>query len=219
MNRRFPFGRTFLLGFGFFGISLIWPIFNNFVPVFLREEFGLSATLIGFIMTWDNYLNMFVQPIVGERSDQTRTRLGRRKPWMLIGAPLAAVFFILVPVMGTMPGIMIAILLTNLSMALFRSPTIALLGDLFPSQQRSTANGIINLMGGRENGYSHFGTGINVCDLCPAERLDRHPLWSATGDPGWDRWPDFALPVRFGGEQPADVDRLPDPGWLFLGLD
>ena len=67
---------------------------------------------------------------------------------MLVGAPLAAIFFILVPVMGTVPGIMIAILLTNLSMALFRSPTIALLGDLFPSQQRSTANGIINLMGG-----------------------------------------------------------------------
>jgi len=44
MNRRFPFGRTLLLGFGFFGISLIWPIFNNFVSVFLREEFGLSAT-------------------------------------------------------------------------------------------------------------------------------------------------------------------------------
>lgn len=148
MNRRFPFGKTFLLGFGFFGISLIWPIFNNFIPVFLRDEFGLSATMIGFIMTWDNYLNMFVQPVVGERSDQTRTRLGRRKPWMLVGAPLAAIFFILIPVMGTVPGIMIAILLTNLSMALFRSPTIALLGDLFPSQQRSTANGIINLMGG-----------------------------------------------------------------------
>jgi len=46
------------------------------------------------------------------------------------------------------PAIMIAILLTNVSMALFRSPTIALLGDLFPSAQRSTANGIINLMGG-----------------------------------------------------------------------
>src|SRR4030067_1789049 len=80
MNRRFPFGKTFLLGFGFFGISLIWPIFNNFVPVFLREEFGLSATLIGFIMTWDNYLNMFVQPIAGEPPRPTPTPLGRRAP-------------------------------------------------------------------------------------------------------------------------------------------
>ena len=50
-------------------------------------------------MTWDNYLNLFVQPIVGERSDHTWTRIGRRKPWMLVGAPLAAIFFIAVPVM------------------------------------------------------------------------------------------------------------------------
>ena len=147
-RQRFPYGRTLLLGFGFFGISLIWPIFNNFVPIFLKEDFGLSAALIGFIMTWDNYLNMFVQPIVGERSDHTRTRIGRRKPWMLAGAPLAAIFFIAVPAMRSPLGIMVAILLTNLSMALFRSPTISLLGDLFPAYQRSTANGLINLMGG-----------------------------------------------------------------------
>ena len=148
MKPRFPYARTFLLGFGFLGISLIWPIFNNFVPIFLQRDFMLSATLTGFVMTWDNYLNMFVQPIVGERSDRTWTRIGRRKPWMLVGAPLAALFFITVPMMGSVVGIMFAILLTNLSMALFRSPTIALLGDLFPSSQRSTANGIINLMGG-----------------------------------------------------------------------
>jgi MFS family permease len=148
MKTRFPYGKTLVLGFGFFGISLIWPIFNNFVPVFLKDDFGLSATLIGFIMTWDNYLNLFVQPVVGERSDHTWTRIGRRKPWMLVGAPLAAIFFILVPAMRSPVGIMFAILLTNLSMAIFRAPTIALLGDLFPSHQRSTANGVINLMGG-----------------------------------------------------------------------
>ena len=148
MNTRFPYTRTFLLGLGFFGISLIWPIFNNYVPIFLKEDFALSATMIGFIMTWDNYLNMFVQPIVGERSDLTNTRIGRRKPWILIGAPLAAIFFIFIPLAGTIPAIMIAILLTNLSMAIFRAPTVSLLGDLFPAHQRSTANGIINLMGG-----------------------------------------------------------------------
>ena len=147
MNKNFPYAKTFLLGFGFFGISLIWPIFNNYVPIFLKE-LGLSATAVGFVMTWDNYLNMFLQPIVGERSDHTRTRLGRRKPWMLVGAPLAAVFFVLVPTMTTALGIMLTVFLTNVGMALFRAPTVALLGDLYPSEQRSTANGIINLMGG-----------------------------------------------------------------------
>jgi Na+/melibiose symporter-like transporter len=148
MKQRFPYAKTFLLGFGFFGISLIWPIFNNFVPIFLKDSFGLSATLIGFVLTWDNYLNMFIQPIVGERSDHTHTRLGRRKPYILVGAPIAALFFLLVPAMRSVTGIMFAILFTNLGMAIFRAPTISLLGDLFPSQQRSTANGIINLMGG-----------------------------------------------------------------------
>jgi MFS family permease len=148
MNGRFPYAKTLLLGAGFFGISLIWPIFNNYVPIFLKENFNLSAMAIGFVMTWDNYLNMFVQPVVGARSDRTYTRIGRRKPWMLVGAPLAAIFFVTVPAMRSVAGIMITILLTNLSMALFRAPTVALLGDLFPSHQRSTANGVINLMGG-----------------------------------------------------------------------
>ena len=146
-KQRFPYRKTFILGFGFAGISVIWPIFNNFVPIFLAE-LGLTATVIGFIMTWDNYLNMFVQPIVGERSDRTRTRLGRRKPWMLVGAPIAALFFISVPMLRSPVAIMFAILFTNLGMALFRAPTVALLGDLFPPEQRSTANGVINLMGG-----------------------------------------------------------------------
>ena len=69
-RERFPYGKTFVLGLGFFGISMIWPLFNNFVPIFLAD-LGLSATLVAFVMTWDNYLNMFVQPLVGRWSDRT----------------------------------------------------------------------------------------------------------------------------------------------------
>jgi len=125
MKKRFPYSKTFILGFGFLGINVIWPIFNNYVPIFLKEDFGLSAAMIGFVMTWDNYLNMFVQPQVGDRSDRTRTRIGRRKPFMLVGAPLAALFFLAVPLARSVPFIMLALLLTNLSMALFRAPTVA----------------------------------------------------------------------------------------------
>jgi len=150
---------TFTVGFGFLGISIIWPLFNSFVPPFL-EDLGLSATVIGFIMVWDNIINMFLQPWVGAASDRTRSRFGRRKPWLMLGAPLAAGFFILVPfVRDNFVLIALAILGTNMGMALFRSPTVAYLGDLFPSEQRSKANGVINLMGGVGGALALFGGG------------------------------------------------------------
>jgi len=157
--QRFPYGKTFLVGFGFFGISVIWPLFNSLIPPML-EDLGLSAVVIGFILTWDNILNMFLQPWVGEQSDRTRTRLGRRKPWLIAGAPVAAVFFILVPfARSSVLWIALAILGTNVGMALFRSPTIAYLGDLFRPQDRSKANGVINLMGGLGGAVALFGGG------------------------------------------------------------
>jgi hypothetical protein len=57
MTPRFPWGRTFLLGFGFFGISIIWPLFNSLIPPML-EDLGLSALVTGFILTRGNIINM-----------------------------------------------------------------------------------------------------------------------------------------------------------------
>ncbi len=158
-ERPFPWAKTFILGFGFFGISIIWPLFNSFIPPMLAD-LGLSALITGFILTWDNIINMFVQPWVGSRSDRTRSRFGRRKPWLMLGAPLAAVFFILVPfVRDNFVLIALAILGTNIGMALFRSPTVAYLGDLFQPNERSKANGVINLMGGVGGAIALFGGG------------------------------------------------------------
>lgn len=157
--KRFPYGKTFLVGFGFFGISIIWPLFNSLIPPLL-EDLGLSALVVGFIMTWDNIINMFVQPWVGSLSDRTHTRFGRRKPWMMAGAPIAALFFILVPfVREHFVLIALMILGTNLGMALFRAPTVAYLGDLFKPEDRSQANGVINLMGGVASAIALFGGG------------------------------------------------------------
>jgi MFS family permease len=160
MSRRsFPWSRTFILGFGFFGISIVWPIFNSFIPPML-EQLGLASLVIGFIMTWDNIVNMFFQPWVGARSDRTHTRFGRRKPWLMLGAPVAALFFMLVPfVRENFVLIALAIFGTNIGMALFRSPTIAYLGDLFQPGERSKANGVINLMGGLGGAVALFAGG------------------------------------------------------------
>lgn len=110
-------------------------------------------------MTWDNLINVFVQPWVGAKSDRTWNRVGRRKPWILLGVPIALVGFTLIPFAQTAVAIAAFILITNFGMALFRSPTVAWLGDLYEPEDRSKANGIINLMGGIGGLLAFFGGG------------------------------------------------------------
>ncbi|RPI91539.1 MAG: MFS transporter [Chloroflexi bacterium] len=180
LTMKFSYGKTFLLGFGFLGISIIWPIFNQFIPVFLQAGnpeferqllaegraipnivgFGLAPSLALFIMTWDNILNMFIAPWVGAKSDRTWNRFGRRKPYILLGAPIALLAFIFVPVAQSVLAVAVFIFITNLGMAIFRSPTVAWLGDLFSAEDRSKANGVINLMGGVGGLLAYFGGGI-----------------------------------------------------------
>lgn len=122
--------------------------------------FGLSPSIAFFIMTWDNLLNVFVQPWAGARSDRTWNRFGRRKPWILVGAPIAIIAFVFIPLANTLLAIMVFVLVTNIGMALFRSPAVAWLGDLFPPAQRSKANGLLNLMGGVGAALALFGGGL-----------------------------------------------------------
>ncbi|MDP1544700.1 MAG: MFS transporter [Anaerolineales bacterium] len=142
------YGKTFLLGFGFFGISVIWGVYNAFVPIFLSDKFGLAPALIGFFMTLDNIAALFIQPPVGAWSDRLRTRWGRRIPFLLVGAPVTAVAFGLIPMAAALPLFVACTSTLLLSAALWRTPVVALMPDITPSKFRSQANGIINFMGG-----------------------------------------------------------------------
>ncbi|MGE5674942.1 MAG: MFS transporter [Mycobacterium leprae] len=140
---------TFVIGFGFFAISLVWPIYNSYMPI-LYAKYIDSKAVIGGIMTIDNWLALSLTPLVGFLSDRTRTRFGRRIPYMLVGAPIAALFLFLIPFgWATSFGLLLTCtIIMNLAMASFRSPIVALMPDVTPSELRSRANGIINFMGG-----------------------------------------------------------------------
>jgi maltose/moltooligosaccharide transporter len=139
--------KTWLLGFGFFGISIGWSLYNGFVPFFLNKYLA-STALIGFLMTIDNYFALFIQPYIGNRSDRTNTRYGRRMPYLMIGIPIAALFYALIPFHVSLMTLILFMVCMNLSMAIFRSPTIALMPDITPESKRTKANGVINFMGG-----------------------------------------------------------------------
>jgi len=145
---KFNYGKIFLLGFGFFGVSVIWSVYNAFVPLFLANKFGLAPAWIGFFMTLDNIAALFIQPPVGAWSDRLRTKIGRRMPFILIGAPIGALAFGLIPLAAVLPLFVACTSTLLLSMAFWRTPVVALMPDVTPSQFRSQANGIINLMGG-----------------------------------------------------------------------
>jgi maltose/moltooligosaccharide transporter len=145
---KFNYGKIFLLGFGFFGVSVIWTVYNAFVPLFLANKFNLSPIVIGFFLTLDNIAALFIQPPVGAWSDRLRTPIGRRMPFILIGAPVGALAFGLIPLAAVLPLFVACTSTLLLSMAFWRTPVVALMPDITPSQYRSQANGIINLMGG-----------------------------------------------------------------------
>ena len=148
MKQNFNYSKIFLLGFGFFGVSVIWTVYNAFVPLFLANKFNLSPIFIGFFMTLDNIAALFIQPPVGVWSDRLRTPIGRRMPFILIGAPIGALAFGIIPIAAVLPLFVACTSTLLLSMAFWRTPVVALMPDITPSQFRSQANGVINLMGG-----------------------------------------------------------------------
>ena len=168
---RLNYGKTFLLGFGFFGVSVIWSVYNAFVPLFLANKFGLEPAWIGFFMTLDNIAALLIQPPVGAWSDRLRTRIGRRMPFILIGAPIGAVAFGLIPMAAILPLFVACTSTLLISMAFWRTPVIALMPDITPSKYRSQANGVINFMGGVGSIAAFLG-GSTLYEMNPA-----FPFW------------------------------------------
>jgi len=158
---------TFIIGLGFFTTGITWSLYNSYVPIFLRniinnDPFWYAIfgswinTFIGIVMILDNVAAVTLQPWIGARSDNTWTRFGRRMPYIMIGIPLAAFFFIFIPVIKELMILLIIITLFNIAMAIYRAPVVALMPDLIPSKFRSKANGVINFMGGIGAVYAFF---------------------------------------------------------------
>jgi MFS family permease len=142
-------GLTFLIGFGFFTMGLMDPLYDTYVPIFLRRFLSSNAA-VGGIMTLDNILQLFLIPVISVWSDRTRTRLGRRMPFILVELPMAALLFSLIPPMASwsLPALLGIVFCFNIFKTSVRGPVVALMPDTIPGDYRSEANGVINMMGG-----------------------------------------------------------------------
>lgn len=114
---KLDYKKTFILGLGFFAISILWPVYNAFVPIML-EQYTKKATVIGMIMTIDNLFAVAFQPIFGAMSDRTNNRFGRRMPYILIGVPISALLFSIIPYTTSLITLMLTIIIMNFTMSI-----------------------------------------------------------------------------------------------------
>ena len=162
--------RTALIGFAFFGILLLWQVYDSWCPTFLtdifaRNIYGMSSAelkagspdkilnvqwIVGIIMACDNLAALILLPIFGNLSDKTKTPIGKRMPYILVGTFVSAVSFPFIPLFfhyNNVAGMIAMMAIVLLFMMMYRNPAVALMPDITPKPLRAKANGIINIMG------------------------------------------------------------------------
>lgn len=159
--------RTFIIGFAFFGILLLWQVYDSWCPTILTDLFlktfeGVSTAeatdeqvrslqyLVGVIMAMDNLAALILLPIFGHLSDKTHTKIGKRMPYILVGTFVCAVAFPFIPLFyhyNNLAGTISMMAIVVIFMMMYRNPAVALMPDMTPKPLRSKANGIINIMG------------------------------------------------------------------------
>lgn len=140
--------RTILVGFAFFLISAFWQAYDTIVPLILTNRFEMPQKWSGLIMALDNLFAVFLLPVFGAISDKfVKSRFGRRTPFIVVGTVLAVISFTVLGFMDKELSFILVLLCALLSMAIFRSPAVALMPDVTVKPLRSKGNAIINLMG------------------------------------------------------------------------
>ena len=142
--------RTTLIGLAFLSISAFWQMYDNVIPLILKNTFFLGETYTGVIMAADNILALFLLPMFGSLSDKVSTPIGKRMPFILAGTGFAFTFLMLLNYSNQSRNFLLFIgtlLLLLIAMGLYRSPAVALMPDVTPKPLRSKANAVINLMG------------------------------------------------------------------------
>ena len=150
--------RTIYIGLAFFTIMMLWQVYNTYCPLFLSDffvsNFGGTPTdhayLVGIIMAMDNVLALLVLPLFGAWSDRTKSRLGKRMPFIVVGVIIAVIVFPLIPIMfiyNQMVWMIVMMGIILIAMNIYRSPAVSLMPDITPKPIRSKANAIINVLG------------------------------------------------------------------------
>lgn len=148
-QEKFNLKLTLFLSLGFFINILCWTFYYSQVSITLFQYVG-SYGLVGFWMAIFNIIPIVVVPIISSVSDNTRSKYGRRMPYLMVGIPLSAIFFVLISTVNPNSDplwlLLFYMFMFTLMMASFRSQTIALMPDFLKPIHRSKGYAVFNFM-------------------------------------------------------------------------
>jgi maltose/moltooligosaccharide transporter len=116
--------------------------FNNFVLPQLLKAAGAGDLLTGLLSSTRSIEGAIIQPTVGALSDRTRGRFGRRRPFIALGIPLSAVFFVVAASQHNVLGLTIGIFLFSIFFNAAADPYVALLADITTVSERGILQGV-----------------------------------------------------------------------------
>jgi len=140
-------------------------MYDNVIPLILKDTFKLGDDIAGVIMAADNMLALFMLPLFGMLSDRTNSRFGKRMPYILVGTAAAVLLLNVLPITdrrANLPLFILTLGLLLVAMCTYRSPAVALMPDVTPKPLRSKGNAIINLMGALGGVFTLGVTGFLV---------------------------------------------------------
>ena len=152
-KRNLSFTQLFNLSFGFFGVQIAYALQSaNISRIF--SSLGADPHSLSFFWVLPPLMGMLVQPLVGKYSDRTWNKLGRRKPYLLIGAIIAVAVMLTLPNASTMVRIMglainqvlwfgvFALIFLDTSINIAMQPFKMMVGDMVNEEQKGKAYAI-----------------------------------------------------------------------------
>ncbi|WP_353083688.1 MFS transporter [Flavobacterium sp.] len=140
---KLSFWQILNLSFGFLGVQIGYSLQNGNTSRIL-EALGADVHSIGYFWLAAPLAGLIVQPIIGLSSDKTWTRLGRRIPFILVGAIISALAMFFMPNAGNFTNLLpplvfgaVMLLLMDTSFNITMQPFRALVGDMVNDEQKN----------------------------------------------------------------------------------
>lgn len=125
------------MSFGFLGIQFGWGLqMANMSPIY--TYLGAKESELPYLWLAGPITGLFVQPVIGALSDRTWTRLGRRRPFFLVGAIIASICLLLMPHSSTVWMAAGLLWILDAAINVTMEPFRAFVGDKLPEKQRTT---------------------------------------------------------------------------------